>query len=362
MWFDSSVVNVTPSSTRLGPMEYTRQERESIKASVRGDIASLTNPPIADLLRMELGAELNFAAAQPALEAAREVASALTNPVLDALPSRVLSNAASSFGPLMQLLREIGEFRIAKVTDLPRGQNVVDVQRELLNRFRTGVDTFIDDMSPVLGAASAFYVIREGSRLMTDLTNQLTTRIAEATTARDEIRHLAEESRHVLDATRNAAAEVGVSQHSRHFAEAADEHAQAARMWLLATVIAAIVTFAMAVGNLFLSRQAQPVMVQFIIAKVITLSVLVSATVWCGRMYRAQRHNTVVNQHRRNALSSFEAFAESTSDPATKDAVLRQATQSIFSPQPSGYIASEAEQSGTPQLIELVRNIAAPAK
>src|SRR5882724_4341617 len=77
--------------------------------------------------------------------------------------------------------------------------------------------------------------------------------------------------------------------------------------------------------------------VQLVIAKIIIFSVLLSATLWAGRIYRATRHNQVVNKHRQNALSTFETFTKAASDDATKSAVLLQATNCIFSPQQSGY-------------------------
>jgi hypothetical protein len=83
---------------------------------------------------------------------------------------------------------------------------------------------------------------------------------------------------------------------------------------------------------------------------------LLSASVWCGKSYRAYRHNAVVNRHRQNALATFEAFAKAASDAETKNAVLLQATQCIFSPQQTGYVSGEPE-TAMPQVLEIVRNV-----
>ena len=87
---------------------------------------------------------------------------------------------------------------------------------------------------------------------------------------------------------------------------------------------------------------------------------LVTSLVWTGRVYKAHRHNYVINKHRQNALRTFEAFVKAAKDEQTKSAVLLQATQCIFSPQPTGYLTHEAEPSGSPQILEIIRSMANP--
>ena len=99
--------------------------------------------------------------------------------------------------------------------------------------------------------------------------------------------------------------------------------------------------------------------IQLAVAKVILFSLLFSALVWTGRVYRSHQHNFVVNQHRQNALTSFETFAKAANDDQTKSAVLLQATNCIFSPQASGYADSAVEAPGSPRIMEIIRNIAA---
>ena len=84
--------------------------------------------------------------------------------------------------------------------------------------------------------------------------------------------------------------------------------------------------------------------------------------VWSGRIYKAQQHNCVVNQHRHNALSTFETFVNATEDKETKNAVLIQTTKAIFSPQHSGFAAHEKELSTSPQILEIVRSVVGEGK
>lgn len=102
--------------------------------------------------------------------------------------------------------------------------------------------------------------------------------------------------------------------------------------------------------------------IQLGLAKLLLFSFLVGGIVWSGRVYRAHRHNYVVNKHRQNALSTFKTFVSSTQDQQTKNAVLLQATQCVFAPQVTGYITQENEASGTPQILEIVRGISEGSK
>jgi hypothetical protein len=171
----------------------------------------------------------------------------------------------------------------------------------------------------------------------------------------------------MVETTRGALQEVGVSRHAIHFQQEANRHEAAAKVWLGVTGGVATLTAGVAVWNYIfvayrggeprLGMTGSPVALgaQVIVAKVLLFSILLSAIVWCGRMYRAHRHNAVVNRHRQNALSSFETFVQSTGDEQTKNAVLVQATQSIFAQQPSGYSSQDPDTTGPAQILEILR-------
>jgi hypothetical protein len=59
---------------------------------------------------------------------------------------------------------------------------------------------------------------------------------------------------------------------------------------------------------------------------------------WCARSHKSHRHNYIVNQHRRNALQSFKAFAAASEDPQAQQALLAEAAKCVYSAQPSGYL------------------------
>ncbi len=96
---------------------------------------------------------------------------------------------------------------------------------------------------------------------------------------------------------------------------------------------------------------------QLAIAKIIVFSILYFATIMGARNYRAEKHNEITNKHRENALKTFRAFTEATSDDQTKNAVLLRSTETIFSPASTGYIPHEGDHPGHPQILEIIRSV-----
>ena len=100
--------------------------------------------------------------------------------------------------------------------------------------------------------------------------------------------------------------------------------------------------------------------IQLVAARLLVFGILSYSVVWAGRMYRSQAHNQVVNKHRSDALRTFETFAEATSDAATKNVILVQATQCIFSHRPSGFGQQDNDVAPSSHMLELTRGMIGP--
>jgi hypothetical protein len=98
-------------------------------------------------------------------------------------------------------------------------------------------------------------------------------------------------------------------------------------------------------------------LLQQTIARILVVTLLYSAVVWCARNYFASCHNYIVNRHRRNAMNTFRAFVQGTDDKATQDFILRQAAACAFSPQQSGYLKDESLPTPGPasQIMEMAK-------
>ena len=69
--------------------------------------------------------------------------------------------------------------------------------------------------------------------------------------------------------------------------------------------------------------------------------------------YAAEKHLEVVNLHRKNALATFDAFAEASgNNPHTRDQVLLASTNAIFDANQSGYLSTKTSRSDTTNPIQ----------
>src|SRR5207248_3083011 len=185
-------------------------------------------------------------------------------------------------------------------------------------------------------------------------------------------------------------------EHARVFEDEAGRHKRAAYWWLAFTIIFAVLAGVLAFHTFLKTEQriadalskrssaqnttpAQSpsaqntttdskadgltaLEIQLTISKFIVLSILLSASVWAGKVYKSHRHNFVVNRHRSNALATFQTFATGTADPQIKNAVLLQATTCIFGPQNTGYIRQEKDTEQYPQIVEIIRGVGSSGK
>ena len=89
--------------------------------------------------------------------------------------------------------------------------------------------------------------------------------------------------------------------------------------------------------------------------------VLFTATLWCGKTFKALKHLSTVNRHRALSLQTFQAFSHAASDDPTKDAVLMEATRAIFGSTPTGYLDAKGGSESDLKIIEIARTLGGKA-
>lgn len=302
----------------------------------------------------DLGRDLSFAEGIEYFKRNLRLFRDLSKSNLDTIPFNALHKLVDISQQAVNQFNEIMDFSLQKYP-----QNPVNSRDTLIHQIRDSYDGYFDIISPIIA-----YSVRKG----TDFEKLE----EEATKSVDNIKSIISEQEKTrqgmlieiestLDKVKRAAQEVGVAQHAIHFREEAIEHKNSSRKWLIATVIMASITFIFALvsfGSLFhptFQTINTPQAIQFTVAKLIIFSVLFTMLIWTGKIYRSHQHNYVINKHRQNALSTFETFVKAANDDQTKSAVLLQATQCIFSPQQSGYVAQDGEIMNYPQVLEIIR-------
>jgi hypothetical protein len=305
------------------------------------------------LVRKEkLGDEINFEPGLPYFKRTLKLFKDLKNSSMDGIPYASLEELNNIGQQALSHFQQILGFTMQQ-------NNPLNVRDQLIGQIRDSYDSFYKVITPHIA-----YSIRMGTDFEA-LESQARTTVnsmQEAYLRQNEaLDNMRKESNEILDSMRTAAAEAGVSQHSIYFKLEAEEHAKTARYWLIANIIAGAAALALAlysvnfyITNLVTYSTAQSI--QIGITKLIAFSILYFGLIWTSRNYRAHRHNAVINKHRQNALSTFQAFINATDDDSTKNAVLVRSTEAIFSPGVTGYLTKEPEPQGGAQILEVIRS------
>ncbi len=164
----------------------------------------------------------------------------------------------------------------------------------------------------------------------------------------------------ILAKARETSASAGAAVFTENFKKEADKLKRSAKFWLKITSSLAGVTLAAALLLWFLIESGldQGQIWQKVSTKVVILGILVAATVWCGKIYKALMHQSTVNQHRALSIQTLEAFTAAADDVQVKDAVALEAARSVFGNVSTGYIDRNNESGdGDVKIIEIAKNI-----
>lgn len=167
----------------------------------------------------------------------------------------------------------------------------------------------------------------------------------------------------IITQAREASAAAGAAVFTKDFKDEATNLTTQANRWLQMTAGLAVATllFAVAVWLFPISGDDAPTIIQRFGGKLAALVVLFSATLWCGRTYKALRHLSTVNGHRALSLQTFQAFSHAASDLATKDAVLMEATRAVFGGVPTGFLDGKGGPDQDLKIVEIAKVIGTKA-
>lgn len=329
------------------------QEESQARKELTDALHQLTAITPESLVRTtQLGTALDFSQGIEIFARTLSLFKGLQDSNLDSVPLETLRQLRNLVQQASSVFSQIQSFN-------PAGQgNPAATRDNLIQQVANQYQSWFQALSPVIA-----YSVRRGTDF-DRLEREARGSLEELGRVRKEFDSKATaiigEAQAALEQVRRAAAEVGVAQHAVHFRQEAADHLGRAWKWLAAAGAFALLTLGLAAWTIYYyatntQELSTTQSVQLAISKVLAFSLLYFSIVWTARMYRAQWHNYVVNKHRQNALSTFETFVKAASDEQTKNAVLLQATQCIFSPQVTGFVTQESDGSPSPQILEIIR-------
>jgi len=297
---------------------------------------------------------INFEEARPDLEKAFSILNHLKLLPLEVLPDQAINAITQHGQPVYNIIAAVKEFTIEQA-------NPVDQRNSLVKQLTPSVDTFY--VNTHLWIPFLAYQRGDIQRNIQELNKTVSDSTKLLDTAKAEVKKKQGEIEKIISAAREASATVGVGHFTVDFNTEAEGQSKSAEKWLKTTATMAVLTLLAAGGSMFYHPNLETSqLIQLTSSKLIMLGLLFTATVWCGKLYKAAKHQVSVNKHRSNALKTFQAFTNAANDPAMRDAVLMETTKSIFALTASGYIDGDGGSSDSGiKVVEVVKNVAQTA-
>lgn len=327
---------------------------EEIVQSIRATITDCLKTPIEALVRHANWGTINFDKAKPDLERLFAIIRPLETLPLEIVPQDVAETINSYLINSKYTIEKIRSFSIEK------GDSPASQRDSMCTDFTREVDQLFAILTPWVPYLAYAHgdVERNIAQLAASVNNAKS--IVEAGT--NDVEQKKKELDSIISAAREASASVGVAHYTADFSNEASEREKSARYWLFSTGMMAALTAGTAVALMFYGvpeNATTAIIVNRVVSKIVLLTLLLGATIWCGRIYKAMMHQAATNKHRANSLKTFQAFTKAASDEASRNAVLLETTRSIFALAPSGYLDStDSSPDGGTKVVEIFKGAA----
>jgi len=325
-------------------------QRKKVHQALMEKIADLAAIDPKSLARTsDLSPDINFREAVPHFEEMLELCKQLSQRDLARLTHPQLSALSGGCEKLSNLITQVQDFTLNQNTP-------GDVCQKIITSVKNAYDDVMDPM--LLPLAFTATQATDYAKIEREAKGYHATMKSEAEQLSKFIANARSEAERALAAVKEQAAEAGVSTNAQIFVGDADKHDKTAKTWLIWTILTASLTFLAASGAVFAAFVYHPsdlgATIQYVVSKLLVLSTLTLTVFWCARNYRSQKHNATLNKHRANALMTFRAFVEGTSDERVKDAILLHASQAAFSSRPTGFDSPEQDSPSVNPVVEIV--------
>lgn len=299
------------------------------------------------ITRPEWGA-INFMAAEKDIQRIFSIVQMLEALPLENLADNVTDKVRESLTRTRPYLEKINKFTIEQ-------GNAPQIRSELVQNIRDVTNNILEVVTPWI----PFLAYQKGdiSENISKLSKAITQANAVLDTTKKDIERKTTEIDDIITKAREASAGAGAAVFTQDFLKESTTLEENAIPWLKAAAIFGLATLIIAIATWFWTPAGldKGQILQKVASKLVALSVLLTATIWCGRIYKALRHQAAINKHRALSLQTFQAFSSASPDPQTKSAVLIETTRSIFALRDTGFIETTAQERDS-SIIEIAKS------
>lgn len=305
---------------------------------VRAAIAKIVDLPEDKFLRPDLG-KFSFHNVEHEIKTLLHILRELRDSNLEAVPLALLNQSQQDIAALDGYLRPLTTF-----DPLAAGQNPKEQRDAFSQRIAGRVSDHVQRITALISylGRDSLLSLETGAKARLEtaekMANAAISRIESAKAAADKM----------LESLKETSGKASVSRHAGVFKSQAAEHLNSSIWWFWGFVILTlgglilIWLFFIGPQKLVITKEMVTGEVIYnITSRLLFFSIISYAIYWAARNYLSHRHNYIVNKHRQNALETFETFANAPTDSQVRDAVLLQASQTIFSAQSTGYMENE---------------------
>jgi hypothetical protein len=325
--------------------------QETIYTKILAFADNCTSNSIEELIYNTKWGSINFDVAKLDLEKLFSMLNHLKLLPIELIPNDVATNILNQGTPLLQTIEQIRKFTVEQPNPVDNRNNLTSSLKNQINEFYKITQIWIPYLAYQKGDVQKNIEILTQSVKLANKTLE---------DAKKDIQNKSKEIDEIISVAREASASVGVAHFTADFSKEASDVDEKANNWLKATALFAATTLILALLSLLLINikdLTTPQLIQLTTTKLLVLAILISATIWCGKIYKANKHLSIVNKHRANSLKTFQAFMKAAENDYARDAVLLETTKAIFSLSPTGYLDNDTSQlDASTKVIELIKN------
>jgi hypothetical protein len=298
-----------------------------------------------DLIRRPEWGDVSFEDTEADIAHILDLCETLKSLPIAFIPDGELRNITSQLRKAVQLLKGIDKFKVSAHNATNTRGTYHNELKSLADQLTTALASWIPYLRGLDGTWQAM-----GDRLRKV--------VSEATEALAKAK---QEATSIVEAAREAAAVAGTVAFAEYFEHETAKLEKSAGSWLRVASVIALGTIAVAMVMWhFPSTAESPAEAwQALGTRFFLLSMMLTTTLWCGRMYKALRHQAAVTRHRHLSLLTFQAFLGSTADEGTKNAVLMEATRAVFANVSTGFISPKGgDDTESSRIVEIMKHVA----
>lgn len=341
---DYERTNVDIGRLLMATMELISQLRATIEK-----VLIYKNKPL--ITRPEWG-EITFVDAEFDIKTVINLSESLNEMPLEYLPDQAASNIKTSFDNILPRLTEIDAFSISNGDPSSRRTNLIRQLHDYANAVFSQVATWMPFLAYQRGD------VTENIKKLVSTITEAQQKMAEGVAKIEAKQKQADE---ILVKAREAAANAGAAVFTQDFQNEFVSNSENSKLWLGGTILLGLVAVGIAIVTYF-DDYTQYTTNTLLLwpklgSKMLLLSLCVTASMWCGRIYKSTRHIAILNRHRALALKTFQAFSAAASDSHTKDAVLMETTHSIFGNVTTGLINESCNSESDSNIIQIAGRV-----